>query len=67
MHVAIPEGEGCPSEQLLFGGEPLVDAIEADAVVTVILEEVTVVVGEDFFDELDGVDFFHGWFCSILI
>ena len=64
MHVAIPEGEGCPSEQFLTVLEPLIYAVEADVVVTIcVLSNVSVVVLEDFFDVLDGSDFFHfGWF-----
>ena len=61
MHVAIPEGVSCPIEQLLTVVEPLIDAVEADIVVTFwIFADVTVVVLENFFDVFDGVDFFHG-------
>ena len=66
MHVAIPEGEGCPIEQLLTSSEPLVDAIKANNVIAVIFEVATIVVLEDFFDVLDGSDFFHGWFGFVL-
>ena len=49
VHVAIPEVEGCPVEQFLTSGEvPLIE-VDIDAVVSVILEEDSFVVLEDFF------------------